>query len=114
MAQESAGVAGVKPFQTGMKIQTSEIQLTGSWRSCGGRATADETCERINELVRAHLRELGRDESGWNVLYRDPDDGRLWELIYPQSELYGGGPTELRCLTSDEAKRKYGGGVFSV
>lgn len=92
-----------------MKIQSTETQLTGKWLSRDGRAVADETCERINELVRSHLKRLGHDASGWEVLYRDPDDGRLWELTYPQSELQGGGPPQLRCLTPDEAKKKYGG-----
>ena len=51
---------------------------------------------------------LGGDASGWDVLFRDPTDGRLWELIYPQSEPHGGGPPQLRCLTADEARQKYG------
>jgi hypothetical protein len=92
-----------------MKIQATETLLTGKWLSRDGRAAGDETCDRINELVRSHLRKLGHDASGWEVLYRDPDDGRLWELTYPQSELQGGGPPQLRCLRLDEARKKYGG-----
>ena len=79
-----------------------------------GRVVADETCQRINELTTSHLKELGRDSSGWDVLYRDPDDGRLWELTYPQSELQGGGPPQLRCLTTDEAKKKYSPAVVNA
>ena len=91
-----------------MKIQPTETLLSGKWLSRDGRAVGDEACDRINGLVRSHLRKLGHDASGWEVLYRDPDDGRLWELTYPQSELHGGGPPQLRCLTLDEALRKYG------
>ena len=91
-----------------MKIQPTETQLTGKWLSREGRVVVDETSERINELVRLHLTQLGRDASGWDMLCLDPDDGRLWELTYPQSELQGGGPPQLRCLTPDEAKQKYG------
>lgn len=91
-----------------MKIQPTEIQLTGKWESRNGRSIADATCERINELVRSHFTQLGSDANGWDVLYCDPDDGRLWELTYPQSGLHGGGPPQLRCLTLDEAKAKYG------
>jgi hypothetical protein len=97
-----------------MKIEPTETQLTGKWIWHEGCAVADETCERINELVRSHLRQLGRDASGWKVLYRDPNDERLWELTYPQSELHGGGPAQLRCLTLDEARQEYGGAAVST
>lgn len=68
----------------------------------------DETCKRIAQLANAYLVKLGHDQSGWDELYRDSSDNRLWELIYPQSELHGGGPPELRCLTIQEATEKYG------
>ena len=97
-----------------MKIEPTETQITGKWLSRDRRTTADEACERIDELVRSHLRQLGRDTSGWDVLYRNPDDGRLWELTYPQSEMHGGGSPQLRCLTLDEARGKYGDIVPSV
>jgi len=91
-----------------MKIAPSEVLLTGQWTTDQGRVLADDTSHRIDELTRAHLKELGRDSSGWDTLYRDPDDGRYWELTYPQSHLQGGGPPQLRRLTLDEAKSKYG------
>jgi hypothetical protein len=96
-----------------MKLASSETLLSGKWLLRDGRMVGDETSQRIQELIRSHLRELGRDPSGWDTLYRDPDDGRLWELTYPQSERHGGGPPQLRCLTLDEAKRKYGSLVSS-
>jgi hypothetical protein len=92
-----------------MNIDPTETVLTGSWiPNNQGGSVADDTCRRIDTLVHAHLMELGRDASGWDALYRDPDDGRLWELIYPHSELQGGGPPQLRCLTVGEARQKYG------
>ena len=69
---------------------------------------ADDVCKRIFALTESHLVKLGSDASGWDVVYRDPNDGRFWELIYPQSELFGGGPPQLRCLTTEEAEQKYG------
>lgn len=69
---------------------------------------ADETCQRIIDLTHHHLVELGRDASGWDALYRDSNDGRLWELIYPESELQGCGPPQLRCLSPNQARVKYG------
>ena len=91
-----------------MKITPTKTELTGKWVSRDVRVVADETCQRINELITSHLKELGRDPSGWDALYRDPDDGRLWELTYPQSELQGGCPPQLRYLTLEEAKKRYG------
>lgn len=91
-----------------MKIHPTETLITGKWISSNEPAAEDETCERINELLRSHLRQIGHDASGWDVLYRDPDDERFWELTYPESELHGGGPAQLRCLTLDEARKKYG------
>jgi hypothetical protein len=95
------------PHSAIMKIKPTETQLTGKSLLRDGRVVGDETCQRIRELITSHLKELGRDPSGWDALYLDPDDGRLWELTYPQSHLQGGGPQQLRYLTSDEAKKKY-------
>ncbi len=88
-------------------INPSETLLTGRWIANGGRVVADDVCKRIVALTQSHLQKIGADDSGWNILYRDPNDGRYWELSYPQSELNGGGPPELRCLTDDEARQKY-------
>ena len=44
---------------------------------------------------------------GWEVLYPEPRDGRFWELIYPHSQMQGGGPPRLHLLSSKEARAKY-------
>lgn len=94
-----------------MKLLPTETCLSGKWLSKDRRVVADETCARIEELTRTHLRALGRDASGWDTLFMDPADGRLWELIYPESGLHGGGAPELRHLSTEQAKGKYGGVV---
>jgi hypothetical protein len=58
----------------------------------GNTVVGDETCRRIERLIKKHLVELGRDRFGWEVLYRDPNDGRFWELTYPHGEMHSGGP----------------------
>jgi hypothetical protein len=94
-----------------MRIEPSENLMTGRWCLCDGRMVADRTCERIRELVDSHLQLLGQDASGWDSLYRDPVDGRHWELVHPESGLHGGGPPVLRCLSVVKAKQKYGSTV---
>ena len=62
---------------------------------------------RINELTQTYLTWVSVSENGWEKLYRDPVDLRLWELTYPQSEMRGGGPPMLRLLSLEEAQKKY-------
>jgi Immunity protein 27 len=92
-----------------MKPYPNEQLLTGNWLVQDGRVHGDATCERINWLLSHHLQKVTDSAQGgaWEMLYRDPDDGRYWERTYPQSELHGGGPPELRYLTVDEARQKY-------
>jgi hypothetical protein len=91
-----------------MNIGRSETLISGNWLSENGRLVADEVCERINRLVGSHLQKVTSDPSGWETLYRDPEDDRYWELTYPKSELHGGGPPQLRAVSVDEAREKYG------
>lgn len=88
-------------------IEATEFRITGQWFTKDGQIVADETCGRIEALIRTHLKELGRDSSGWDTLYRDPNDGRLWEHCHPTSNLHGGGPPELKCLSAEEVALKY-------
>jgi hypothetical protein len=69
---------------------------------------ADESLVRIRVLVDTQLEKIGSTSGGWEVLYRDSSDGRLWELFYPQGEMQRGGPESLRCVDSVLAEQKYG------
>lgn len=91
-----------------MTLEPHEIDLTGHWLFKGRNVAGDTACERIEWLIAEHLTLLGTDASGWNDLYRDPDDGRLWELTFPQPEMHGGGPPRLTCLSIEQARGRYG------
>jgi immunity protein 27 of polymorphic toxin system len=91
-----------------LNLKPIETDLTGQWAMIDGQMMADDTSARIDWLVKHALTEIATDFSGWDVLYRDPKDGRYWELTYPQSEMHGGGPPRLRYMPDEEAKKKYG------
>jgi hypothetical protein len=95
------------------ELQPDETELVGQWLNTGGRIQGDSGCRRIEWLVSERLRRLGADASGWDVLYRDPRDGRLWELTFPMSEMHGGGPPRLSLISPDAAASKYPAAVGS-
>ncbi|MFN4276540.1 MAG: Imm27 family immunity protein [Ferrovibrio sp.] len=86
-----------------MTLQSNEFDLRGSWDS----GQPDVICRRIERLISGHLEKIGADASGWDTLFRDPNDKRLWELTYPESHLHGGGPSRLTVIPAELAKRKY-------
>lgn len=88
-------------------LASSEILLEGKWIKIGGVVTADNTSCRIEFLINNVLLQVATDDSGWLILYKDPRDGRFWELSYPDSGAHGGGAPALKCLNIDEVKRKY-------
>jgi len=91
------------------RLQPNDERLTGSWIAQNGKVYGYAICERIKWLLAHHLQKVADSPQwgAWETLYRDPDDGRYWERAYPQGELYGGGPPELRVLTTEDAKQKY-------
>lgn len=76
-----------------------------SWKD--GKPVPNPTGRRIETLLHSHLVRLADAESGWCVLYRDPEDQRFWELSFPHGELQRGGPKMLKCLSEAEAKAKF-------
>lgn len=90
-----------------------ETRLVGQWVVNEGATQADAVAKRIESLVRDSLVRVGVTTDGWDTLYRDPSDGRLWELIYIQSECHGGGPPTLALITAPDAGQKYGSVVPS-
>ncbi len=74
-----------------------------------GTVLSDEACERINWLTQHCLQYVAQSEKsgGWETLFRDPQDGRLWERTFPSGEMHGGGPPKLAVISLSEASMKY-------
>ena len=90
------------------ELGPEEVDLRGDWLVQKDRAViADETEQRIEWLTTQKLQRIANDQSGWETLYRDPRDGRLWELTYPRSGMHGGGQRRLHVVSRDEAEAKY-------
>ncbi|SFI82086.1 Imm27 family immunity protein [Planctomicrobium piriforme] len=90
-------------------LQSHETVLTGQWIFENGVMRGDPTELRIEWLTESQLSFIGDTDGGWSSLYRDPQDGRYWELSYPQSYMHGGGPLELTYLTPEIAMSRYPG-----
>ena len=93
-----------------MQIGPNEFEITGSWVLSNGRITEDECCKRIEYLVASQLERVAVSHSGWETLYRDPNDGRYWEHYFPQGSMQGGGPPALRVVDpkTESIKQKFG------
>jgi hypothetical protein len=57
--------------------------------------------------VKSELVEIGREDSGWMVLYFNKSDGSFWELTYPNRGENGGGEPTMNRLSRDEVILKY-------
>lgn len=92
-----------------LALRPDETLLVGSWVLTGKSVVGDSICKRIETLVATVLVHVADDpkSGGWESLFRDPSDGRLWERFYPQGEMHGGGPPSLRCLSISDAAAKY-------
>jgi hypothetical protein len=75
-------------------LAPDEHLLVGAWVEHDARTTHDDVDRRIFWLV--------------DQLYRDPRDGRFWELTFPQGSLHGGGPRRLEWVDASVAREKYG------
>lgn len=90
------------------RLEPHESLLVGHWIEKDGEVVGDDACLRIDVLLRDHLQKIATSSDGWRVLFRDPNDGRLWELSYPHSGWHGGGPPKLELLSPESAKQLYG------
>jgi hypothetical protein len=89
-------------------LEPRESEVVGRWLVVGDARTADHVDQRIRWLTSSRLASLGSASGGWDWLFRDPRDGRLWELTFPESSLHGSGPRRLSVVSPDVARDKYG------
>ena len=92
------------------KLQPAEKDLVGDWAPGDKGVQADETAKRIEWLTSSVLEKVADSPQwgAWETLFRDPDDGRLWERTYPKGEMHGGGPPRLTNISQEQAGAKYG------
>ena len=83
-----------------------ETAIEGHWIFAKGKMVADEAALRIDDLTASYLEFVAAIDT-WQMLYRDPKDGRLWEQTYPQGEMHGGGPPRLAVVSLEEARQRY-------
>lgn len=89
-----------------IRIKPEETELRGYWLDVGSAVTPDSNWERIQRLTSEYLELLATGSDGQEQLYRDPADGRLWELA-PVAPSLPAGPPWLRVISPSQAKEKY-------
>ena len=95
--------------QCSVSLKSDETDLIGNWIKGETGLVSDAVEARIKELIMHHLEKIAvsPEYGAWKILYRDPSDGRHWELTYPHSEMHGGGPKRLTILSVQSASAKY-------
>jgi hypothetical protein len=90
-------------------LAPNETVLTGNWVFENGNMRGDAVEDRIGWLTSEKLVQIAihPEYGAWEILYRDPRDGRFWELTFPHGEMQGGGPQQLQVIPSDVAVDKY-------
>jgi Immunity protein 27 len=78
-------------------------ELNDAWTLRDGKMVAEGEAKTIDELLRTKLVVIL--EGNWATLYRHKDTNELWDLVYPQSEMYGGGPRRLRRLDHEDPEK---------
>jgi hypothetical protein len=89
---------------TRRELGCEELELRGAW---GERGETDPVEQRIRWLVANRLVPLARADGGWEWLFRDPRDGRLWELTFPLGTVHGSGPRRLAVVSPEHASAAY-------
>jgi hypothetical protein len=87
-------------------LRADETVLQGFWLDLGSRMVPDSNWERINHLTTECLELVATGADGSARLYRDPRDGRHWEMT-PVSATLPQGPPVLTALDDADARARY-------
>ena len=90
-------------------VTPDENEIVGEWVLDGTRLQKNVAAERIEHLTSEVFEKIAvsKEAGGWETLFRDPADGRLWERTFPKGHMHGGGPPRLAVISAETAKRKY-------
>lgn len=88
-------------------LKENEKLLKGGWIIKNGKISIDSITERIEYLIFNCLKKIQDSSDGWDMLYKDPNDSRYWELVYIESESHGGGAPTLRLISKERIEEKY-------
>ncbi len=96
----------MRPDSEEIRLKPEETVLQGYWLDLGSAVTPDARWDRITRLTQEYLELLATGKDGKVHLYRDPTDGRLWELTSVAPEL-AASPPLLQVITPERAKATY-------
>lgn len=92
---------------TSWQIRPTETEIVGEWADHLGSVISNAAGRRIEKLINGHLHEVAVSDDGWSRLFRDPSDGRLWELTYPDVSAHGGGAPSLTQVEHEKVAKRY-------
>jgi hypothetical protein len=88
-----------------VKIKSDEVFIGIDSFTDNSEVKTNEINNRIHFLTENYLEK--KFDTGEKILYKDPTDNRLWELIYPNGYMNGWGIPALRNISSKDAFEKY-------
>jgi Immunity protein 27 len=96
----------MRPDAEEIRLKPEQTVLQGFWLDLGSSVVPDARWDRITRLTGEFLQLLATGDGG-ELLYRDPADGRLWELTAVAPEM-SASPPLLQVISPEEATSKYG------
>ncbi len=84
-----------------------ESLLAGAWLPTDAGPAPDVVEQRIRWLIADRFECIACTNDGWSWLFRDPRDGRLWELTFPAGMVLHSGPRRLSVIDAATASDRY-------